>query len=107
MDCSGKGSGRNFPNVGDTRLVLMAYSATSSQTPPHMGATAVPDITPIFVSVKEAARALSLTTWSVYRLLDEGAIDSRYHGRRRLVSVASLNEYAASLPTEPVAADAS
>jgi excisionase family DNA binding protein len=58
-------------------------------------------ITPIFVSVKEAARMLSLTTWSVYKLLDEQAIKSQYHGRRRLVSVESLHEYAESLPTTP------
>lgn len=56
-------------------------------------------ITPIFVSVKEAARMLSLTPWSVYKLLDEQAIKSQYHGRRRLVSVKSLEEYAANLPT--------
>lgn len=56
-------------------------------------------ITPIFVSVKQAAVMLNLTTWSVYKLLDEQAIESRYHGRRRLVSVKSLEEYAQSLPT--------
>lgn len=55
---------------------------------------------PIFVSVKKAAQMLSITTWSVYKLLDEGAIDSRYHGKRRLVSVESLRWYAANLPTE-------
>jgi excisionase family DNA binding protein len=59
----------------------------------------VSQITPIFVSVKEAARMLSLTTWSVYKLLDEQAIKSQYHGRRRLVNVKSLEEYAANLPT--------
>lgn len=53
----------------------------------------------IFVSVKEAAAMLSLTTWSVYKLLDEQAIKSQYHGRRRLVRVDSLREYADSLPT--------
>jgi hypothetical protein len=44
---------------------------------------------------------LSLTTWSVYKLLDEQAIKSQYHGRRRLVSVESLHEYAENLPTTP------
>lgn len=61
-------------------------------------------ITPIFVSVKEAAQALGLTTWSVYKLLDEQKIASQYHGRRRLVNVESLREYAESLPTTAPAA---
>jgi len=59
-----------------------------------------PSATPIFVSVKEAAFKLNLTPWSVYKLLDQKAIDSRYHGKRRLVVVTSLEEYAANLPTE-------
>lgn len=54
---------------------------------------------PIFVSVKEAAKMLSLSTWSMYQLLDEQVVESRYQGRRRLVAVDSLREYAASLPT--------
>lgn len=58
------------------------------------------DIAPIFVSVKEAARMLSLTPWSVYQLLDAGEIESRYHGKRRLVVMTSLEAYAANLPTE-------
>lgn len=57
-------------------------------------------IDPIFVSVKEAARALNISTWSCYQLLDDRVIDSRYQGRRRLVDVASLREYARNLPTE-------
>lgn len=59
------------------------------------------EIAPIFVSVKEAANMLGLTTWSVYQLLDRQAIESRYHGRRRLVVVDSLRDYAANLPTAP------
>lgn len=54
---------------------------------------------PIFISVKEAARMLGLHTWTVYKKLDEQKIESRYDGTRRLVSVASVREYAASLPT--------
>lgn len=56
---------------------------------------------PIFVSVKQAAHMLAVTPWSVYQLLDSGAIESRYHGRRRLVSVKSLHRYANNLPTYP------
>lgn len=54
---------------------------------------------PIFVSVKGAAEALSLSRAQVYDLLNDGAIDSRYQGSRRLVVVESLREYADSLPT--------
>lgn len=59
-------------------------------------------IEPIFVSVKEAAEALALSTWALYQLLDDDTrpIDSRYQGSRRLVSVASLRAYAKGLPTE-------
>lgn len=62
-------------------------------------------ITPIFVSVKEAAQILGLTNWSVYKLLDEQQIKSQYHGRKRLVNVESLREYAEGLPTTPPVAD--
>lgn len=64
-------------------------------------------LTPIFVSVKEAAQILGLTTWTVYQLLDKEVIDSRYQGRRRLVSYESLREYAESLPTKAPSADVS
>ena len=57
-------------------------------------------ITPIFVSVKEAARLLNISPWVCYQLLDEKKIDSRYQGRRRLVQVESLREYAQNLPSE-------
>lgn len=59
------------------------------------------EVAPIFVSVKDAAQMLGLTAWSVYQLLDKQAIESRYHGRRRLVKVESLREYAESLPSQP------
>lgn len=57
-------------------------------------------VDPIFVSVKDAARILGgISPWSVYQLLDAGTIQSQYHGRRRLVVLASLREYAAGLPS--------
>lgn len=56
-------------------------------------------VDPIFVSVKEAARVLGLSTWAVYQKLDSQAIESRYDGRKRLVLVTSLRKYAADLPT--------
>lgn len=61
----------------------------------------IEEIGPIFVSVKQAAKALNISPWSCYQLLDEKKIDSRYQGRRRLVRVDSLRAYADNLPTEP------
>jgi hypothetical protein len=53
------------------------------------------------MTVKEAAEALSLTPWSVYKLLDspDATLASVYQGRRRYVVVESLDEYVAGLPT--------
>lgn len=56
---------------------------------------------PIFISVKDAARLLNLTTWTIYKLLDEQAIASQYQGRRRLVRLESVRTYADSLPEYP------
>lgn len=67
-----------------------------SGLPPSEGS-----LSPIFVSVKEAARALGISPWSMYQLLDEQKVDSRYQGRRRLVVVESLRQYAENLPTYP------
>lgn len=61
------------------------------------------DLAPIFVSVKEAARMLGISTWVCYQLLDRGDIESRYQGRRRLVNYRSLVEYAERLPSHPPA----
>lgn len=57
-------------------------------------------IDPIFVSVKQAAVVLGISPWSVYQLLDAQLIESRYHGKRRLVRVTSLHDYAEGLPSE-------
>lgn len=65
-----------------------------------------PSIDPIFVSVKDAARALAISPWSCYQLLNEQKIESRYEGRRRLVSVSSLRAYAENMPTTPPEPDA-
>lgn len=58
-------------------------------------------IDPIFVSVKQAAQALSLSPWVTYQLLDSGKLRGKYHGRRRLVYVTSIREYADSLSEVP------
>lgn len=57
-------------------------------------------IEPIFVSVQEAADALNITRGEMYKLAKGGPITSKLHGRRRLVSVDSLREYADGLPTD-------
>lgn len=55
---------------------------------------------PLFVSPKEAARLLGLSRNHVYDLLKEGAIESRYLGKRRQVVVSSLHDFIESLPAE-------
>lgn len=65
------------------------------------------DLDPIYVTVKEAARLLALSTWSVYQKLDQQVIESRYDGRKRLVVLASLKKYAANLPTSAPESEAS
>lgn len=57
------------------------------------------EIDPLFVTVKEAARLLGVSTWTLYQRLDQQAIESQYEGRKRLVSYPSLKAYAANLPT--------
>lgn len=65
--------------------------------------TETDSLAPIFVSVKQAAQMLGLSTWVCYQLLDAQKIESRYQGRRRLVVVSSLREYANNLPVYPEA----
>lgn len=58
----------------------------------------MPELDPIFISVKEAARILSMSTWAVYSKLDQQVIESVYDGpKKRLVNYKSLKEYAEGL----------
>jgi excisionase family DNA binding protein len=59
----------------------------------------MPELDPIFITVKDAARMLGVSTWTTYQLLDSQTIASQYHGRKRLVVLTSLREYAEGLPT--------
>ena len=59
----------------------------------------MPEQDPIYVSVKEAARILGVSSWLMYQRLDDQAIESRYEGRRRLVDFQSLKAYAGDLPS--------
>lgn len=67
----------------------------------------MPEPDPINVSVKEAARILGVSPWLIYQRLDQQVIESRYEGRKRLVSYASLKAYAEGLPSVRPEADAS
>ena len=58
------------------------------------------NVDPLLITVKAAAEQLSLTPWSVYRLLDEQKVESVYQGRRRYVVMDSLRDYVETLPTE-------
>ena len=61
---------------------------------------------PKFLTVKEAAARLGggYSPWVINKLCRDGKIESRWHNRRRLVVVTSLDEYADSLPTERASA---
>jgi excisionase family DNA binding protein len=45
---------------------------------------------PLFVSITDAAKALSLGRTSIYQLINAGELETRKMGRRRLVMVASI-----------------
>lgn len=59
-------------------------------------------VEPIFVTVQEAAAILGGGTspWTMNRLCKLNAIESKFQGRRRMVVLASLREYADNLPSE-------
>ncbi len=49
---------------------------------------------PLFVSINEAAKSLNLGRTSTYSLINEGKLETRKIGRRRLVTVASIRRLA-------------
>ena len=59
---------------------------------------------PIFISVKEAAKMLGLHVMTVYDLCYDSEIASAKKGKRRLVELASVKEYAARLLDEAASA---
>lgn len=44
----------------------------------------------LLISINEAARALNLGRTSIYALINEGKLETRKMGRRRLVTTASI-----------------
>lgn len=61
---------------------------------------AATELEPMFVRVREAAAFLAVPEWRMYELLRKQLIESRYEGKRRLVLVSSLREFAEKLPDE-------
>lgn len=55
---------------------------------------------PISVSVQEAASLVGCSSFSIYSLLNSGAVEGRYLGRKRLVLYASLKAYIDGLPLD-------
>ena len=49
---------------------------------------------PLLVSITGTAKALSIGRTSVYKLIDEGKLETRKMGRRRLVTVESIKRLA-------------
>lgn len=49
---------------------------------------------PIFVSIAEAGRMLGLGKTSLYELIGEGKLETKQIGRRRLVLVSSIRQFA-------------
>ncbi len=73
--------------------------------------TAVPEeeTAPLLVSIEEAARLLSISTRTVYRLIEDASLPYIKLGRRTLVSVASLENWIADQEvgaSSPVPTDA-
>lgn len=56
---------------------------------------------PALLTVKEAAVSLSLSIWTVYKLLDSGALRGVYQGRCRYVPADAIGEYVESLSATP------
>ena len=52
----------------------------------------------LFCGVMEAARLLCVSRSTTYELLDDGSLKSVKLGKRRLIEIASINSFAASLP---------
>lgn len=57
---------------------------------------------PISVDVKGAGELVGLSERRIRDLCNDGKVDSRYEGRKRLVLVDSLRDYIRSLPMERV-----
>lgn len=57
----------------------------------------------VFYSVTEAATVLGVSKWTIYDLLNTGALQGIYQKSRRYVSRVELDRYIASLASTPEA----
>lgn len=57
-----------------------------------------PDVSPLSLSIKGTAKALSISRSQVYVLLGNGRLTARKAGGRTLVDYSSVEGYRASLP---------
>jgi excisionase family DNA binding protein len=65
---------------GNTRVHLLALASCTGET----------DMEPIAVSVRDAAKALSLGRTSIYAMIGDGRLDSFKVGRRTLITMSSI-----------------
>lgn len=61
--------------------------------------TVTADPPPLAVSVSRFADMLGIGERDAYQLARDGAVESRFYGRRRLIPVDSIRAFLASLPT--------
>lgn len=54
---------------------------------------------PLMVSVRDAAKMLATSEWTVRELCRAGELDARKHGTRIRIIRASLDKYVAELPS--------
>lgn len=64
--------------------------------------TSPEELEPVNVSVQVAARLIGVTPWSIYQLLNDPdcPLQSGYFGKRRLITLESVRQFANNLPTE-------
>ena len=86
--------------VASSGIVWHMSKPTSPQT------DAVAAVEPVFLTVQQAALKLSLSTFSIYKMLDDGRLDGVYQGARRYVVAESVPKYVASLSSTPPAESA-
>lgn len=79
-------------------------SSDSTTYDDHRPTESPPDSPPrLLVSVPDMAHMLGISRREAYRLLDDQRVESRWQGRRRLIPVASIEAFAASLPSQRTA----
>ena len=64
----------------------------------------MPEPQPILITIEQALQIVAIGRSFLYERLADGSIRSVRAGRRRLVDVASLQAWAANLPTEGLTA---